>query len=258
VSVELAHQAFGDGPPIVILHGLLGSARNWTTIARRLAESHRVVALDLRNHGGSPWADEMTYEAMADDVHAVMAREGLGSATLIGHSMGGKVAMHLTLCHPEQIARLVVVDIAPVAYAHSFAHYIEAMRRIDLARMSRRADVERELHRSIDDVVVGNFLLQNLVRDEQGLAWRANLEALGANEDAILGFPEPGGRSFFGPTLVMAGEHSPYVRREHRRPIKQMFPEAMIMTIRGAGHWVHAERTDEFLATVKSFLAHTG
>jgi esterase len=254
MTVDLAYQAYGEGSPIVVLHGLLGSARNWTTVARRLAESYRVYALDLRNHGGSPWADEMTYEAMADDVSAFMAREDLGPSTLIGHSMGGKVAMHLALGQPEQIARLIVVDIAPVAYDHSFEHYVDAMRGIDLSRVSRRADVERELHRTIDDVVVANFLLQNLVRGEQGLVWRANLDALSAHDDAILGFPDPGERRYPGPTLFMLGEHSHYVRREHRRPIKRMFPEALIMTIRGAGHWVHAERTDEFLATVRAFL----
>ncbi|MGH6942978.1 MAG: alpha/beta fold hydrolase, partial [Geminicoccaceae bacterium] len=132
MSVELAHVDFGEaGPPIVILHGLLGSARNWSTIAKRLAPAHRVIAVDLRNHGASPWADEVGYEAMADDVRALLARLGLDAPAVVGHSMGGKVAMRLALAHPERVGRLVVVDIAPVAYRRSFGPYVEAMRALD-------------------------------------------------------------------------------------------------------------------------------
>lgn len=255
MSLELAHTEYGEaGPPVVILHGLLGSARNWASIAKRLAETHRVFALDLRNHGGSPWSEVMTFEAMADDVRAFIARRGLAPAAVVGHSMGGKVGMHLALTHPEQIERLVPVDIAPIRYEHSFEAYVDAMRGVDLDAAERRTDVERELATTIPDVGVRNFLLQNLARTEEGFAWRPNLDALAAQMDEILGFPQAESR-YEGPTLFIVGERSHYVRAEHRGEILRLFPQARITTIAQAGHWVHAEQPQAFLAHLETFLA---
>ena len=256
MTLELAYDAFGEtGPPVVILHGLLGSARNWTSIAKELAAGHRVFALDLRNPGRSPWAGTMSVDEMADDVAAFIERHGLSAVTLIGHSLGGKVAMHLALTRPGLVERLVVVDVAPVAYAHSFAPFIEAMRQVDLAAVKRRSDADLQLQGAIPDAALRSFLLQNLVKTETGFSWRVNLEALAANMDELLGFPTPAADAAFGgPTLFIAGGRSYYVQPEHRPLLERLFPNAEHVLIAGAGHWLHAERTAEFLAHVRPFL----
>jgi pimeloyl-ACP methyl ester carboxylesterase len=256
MTVELAHDAFGQsGPPVVMLHGLLGSARNWTSIAKELAASHRVFALDLRNHGRSPWAATMSFDEMAGDVAAFVERHGLGAVTLIGHSLGGKVAMHLALIRPELIERLLVVDVAPVAYAHSFAPFIEAMRQVDLAAVERRSHADLQLLDAVPDAVLRNFLLQNLVKTDAGFAWRVNLEALAANMDELMGFPTPAAdAAYIGPTLFIAGGRSHYIEPEHRPLIERLFPNAEHVVIPGAGHWSHAERPAEFLALARRFL----
>jgi esterase len=256
MSIELAHIAHGEaGPPVVILHGLLGSARNWSTVARQLGASHRVFALDLRNHGGSGWADSMTYDEMAEDVRAFMIRHGLPAAAVIGHSMGGKVAMRLALAHGEAVARLIVVDVAPVAYQRSFAAYIDVLRRLDLGRLTRRSDAVAWLSDHVADQGVQGFLLQNLVSVEGGFAWRVNLPALADNMPELMGYPEsPSPEQYRGPTLFLTGGRSNYVREEHRPAILRLFPNAQITTIPDAGHWVHAEAPGKFLQVVGDFL----
>jgi len=256
VTVALAYDSYGEaGAPLVILHGLLGSARNWSSIARQLSETaHRVCVLDLRNHGRSPWADSMSFDAMAGDVAALIDAQRLRPAAVLGHSLGGKVAMRLALTRPELVARLLVVDVAPVAYAHSFGPLLEAMAAVDLGVVERRTDAERQLERIVDDPVICNFLLQNLVKSEGGFAWRVNLAALAANMPELLGFPAEGARPYREPTLFIAGSRSHYIKDEHRPLIERLFPAADLVTIAGAGHWVHAERPAEFLAEVRRFL----
>jgi pimeloyl-ACP methyl ester carboxylesterase len=256
MSLELAHIAHGEsGAPVVILHGLLGSARNWSTFARQLGETRRVFALDLRNHGASPWADEMTYDQMADDVRAFLARQGLPAAAVIGHSMGGKVAMRLALAHGEQVLRLVVVDVAPVAYRRSFNAYVDAMRGLNLSGINRRSEADALLADKIDDRGVRGFLLQNLASGEDGLAWRVALQALADNMPGRVGFPEPGAdERYEGPALFVTGGRSDYVRPEHRATIRRLFPNAQFAAIPEAGHWVHAEAPEKFLEVVGAFL----
>jgi pimeloyl-ACP methyl ester carboxylesterase len=240
---------------VLILHGLLGSARNWASIARRLGATRRVFALDLRNHGASPWADEMTYDQMAGDVRVFLARQGLPAAAVIGHSMGGKVAMRLALTHGEQVERLVVVDVAPVIYGRSFNAYVEAMRGLDLSRISRRAQADALLAERIADAGVRGFLLQNLISGDDGLAWRVPLQALADNMPALTGFPEPAeSERYEGPALFVTGGRSDYVRPEHHAEILRLFPHAQLITIEGAGHWVHAEAPTVFLEIVQRFL----
>jgi esterase len=257
MTLELAYDGFGDaGPPVVILHGLLGSARNWTSIAKELATTHRVFALDLRNHGRSPWADTMSFDEMAGDVAAFIGAHDLSPAGVIGHSLGGKVAMRLALMRADLVERLVVVDVAPVAYGHSFAPFVEAMRAVDLAAVQRRAEADLQLEGAIGDAAIRNFLLQNLVKTDAGFAWRVNLEALAANMPELVGFPTPGaGSTYHGPTLFIAGGRSPYIEAEHRPLIGRLFPAARHAVIDGAGHWVHAERPAAFLEQVRRFLS---
>lgn len=249
-----AGSAAPDGVPLLILHGLLGSARNWGAVVKTLGETRRVLALDLPNHGASPWTEIMDYPFMAREVAAVIEHLG-GKAAVMGHSMGGKAAMTLALTRPELVERLAVVDIAPVSYSHTFAPYIKAMRGIALAEVSSRGEVEAALAATIPDRGVRAFLMQNLEGGAGGYRWRPNLAVLGAHMDDILAFPRfPDGTFYGGPTLFVAGETSDYIRPAHEDVITQLFPRAETVEVPGAGHWVHADNPAGFLATVGSFL----
>lgn len=254
MTVELVAQTHGEGPDLVILHGLFGSGRNWTTHAKQLAERWRVHLLDLRNHGGSPWHDEVSYPAMAADVAAYLDREGLERPTVVGHSMGGKTAMALALDQGERIERLVVVDIAPVPYGHSHAGFIDAMLALDLPVLGKRSAVDAALAGEIPDAGVRAFLLQNLTQRDGSLAWRLNLCALQAAMPALVGFEVPVREAYEGPAFFLAGADSDYVLPEHEGQIRGLFPEAEISHIPGAGHWVHAEQPAEFMARLTGFL----
>lgn len=258
-AVKLAATEQGSGPPLLILHGLFGSSRNWSTPAQRLGAERHVFALDARNHGASPWADSMTYPDMTADVQAFAAARGLGPAAVIGHSMGGKTAMLLALNHADAVERLVIVDVAPVPYPPALAAYVRAMRAVKLASVSRRAEVDAQLAGAITSQAERAFLLQNLVLESGQARWRLNLPVLDRFMPEISGFPEPAaGVSFAGPALFVAGEHSSYVRPEYRPAIERLFPQARIAQVPGAGHWLHAERPDAFLALVTPFLVSNG
>lgn len=256
MTVMLAHNAFGDGPALVILHGLFGAGRNWASLARRLGESWQVLTPDLRNHGASPWADEMTYPAMAADLLGFLDQQGVERARFVGHSMGGKVAMTMALTHPDRVAALMVVDIAPVAYRHDFSDYISAMLAVDLSRFSRRGEVDAVLREQVPDPGVRAFILQNLAQGEGGLAWRLNLQVLATNMPRISGFPEElTGHSYAGGgVLFLGGDRSDYIREDDHAQILRLFPGAEIETLADAGHWVHAEQPDRFQARLVSFL----
>lgn len=250
----LACTELGSGPPLVILHGLFGSARNWATVAKRLAAHRCVLALDLRNHGASPWTPGMDYPDMAQDVARFVASRALGPVEVIGHSMGGKVAMCLALAEPALVRRLVVVDIAPVAYGHAFAApYAEAMQAIDLARHDTRHAVDRELARSLPDPVLRGFLMTNLARTGGGLRWGVNLEAIARNGDALMDFPKTAAR-YGGPALFVGGARSDYLGADAEAAVSRYFPAAGIARIAEAGHWVHAEAPEAFLGAVAAFL----
>ena len=248
----------GDGRPLLILHGLLGSGRNWLGPARKLnAAGRRVVMADLRNHGQSPWGRPMTYAAMAEDVAELIRRLGAGPVDLLGHSMGGKAAMTLAMAQPDPIARLVLVDIAPVAYGHrSFADYIAAMRAVDLRTVRRRGDADTALSASIEDVGMRAFLLQNLESDGAGgLRWRVDLELLANSLPELVGWEEPAGaRPFERPTAVLRGALSAYVREESYPDFRRLFPALDMVTIPQAGHWPHVEAAEPFLAALAGFL----
>ncbi|HET7594674.1 MAG TPA: alpha/beta fold hydrolase [Stellaceae bacterium] len=258
-AVELAATEQGSGPPLLILHGVFGSGRNWSSLAQHLAAAHHVFALDARNHGASPWADSMSYADMIADVRAFQAARGLERVAVMGHSMGGKTAMLLALSRPEAVERLVVVDVAPVAYQPALAAYVQAMRAADLAGVSRRAQVDAQLAGAIASPGERAFLLQNLVLEGGQARWRLNLPVLERFMPEISGFPELAqGVAFAGPALFIAGERSGYVRPEHGPVIERLFPKARIVQVPEAGHWLHAERPDAFLALVTPFLAGAG
>ncbi|MBF9047732.1 alpha/beta fold hydrolase [Rhodobacterales bacterium LSUCC0031] len=240
-------------PPILIAHGLFGSARNWGVIARRLSEGQgrRVLTVDMRNHGDSPWTDSHSYPDLADDLAGVIAAHG-GQADVLGHSMGGKAAMALALMHPALVRRLIVADIAPVAYGHTQQHLIDAMRAVDLSLVATRRDADMQLAAHVDADGVRAFLLQSL--DVKGRAWRLNLDTLERFMPAILGWPDLAGH-YEGLTLMLSGALSDYVQPDHRPTIKALFPKAQFAKIPGAGHWLHADRPREFEATIAAFFA---
>jgi len=240
-----------DAPPLLIAHGLFGSARNWNVIAKRLSDSRQVITVDMRNHGLSPQFPSQSYADMAGDLAEVIAVHG-GHADILGHSMGGKAAMVLALGHPGLLRRLVVADIAPVAYGHSQSHLIEAMRAVDLTRLETRRDADAQLADAVAEDGVRAFLLQSL--DVKGRRWRLNLDVLEADMDAITGWPEGITGQFAGPTLMLSGAASDYVLPAHRETIRGHFPAARFAKIPGAGHWLHADKPREFEAAVRVFL----
>ena len=255
MPLELAADEFGSGPPVAILHGLFGSGRNWRSVAQHLAADHRVLTFDLRNHGASPWADGMSYSEMVADLRASLRARGVDRPALLGHSMGGKVAMLMALLHPAEVDRLVVVDIAPAANPPNLLAYLRAMRAVDLRGVTRRAEVDGALAGAVPDPAERAFLLHNLVLDEKAARWRLNLEAIERGFPQILGFPDlPAGTAYTGPALFVAGARSNYIQPEHEPGIRRLFPRARIMRIEGAGHWVHAEQQQAFLQAVAPFL----
>jgi esterase len=256
MPIELAANEFGSGPPVAILHGLFGSGRNWRSVVQHLAARHRVLTFDLRNHGASPWADGMSYGEMVEDLRASFRARGIGHAALVGHSMGGKVAMLMALLHPAEVDRLVVVDIAPAANSPNLLAYIRAMRAVDLRGVTRRAEVDVALAGAVPDPAERAFLLQNLVIDENAPHWRLNLEAIERDFPQIVGFPDlPAGTAYLGATLFVAGTRSNYIQPQHEPLIRRLFPRARIMRIEGAGHWIHAEQQQAFLQAVAPFLS---
>lgn len=245
----IRHGTPTDRPTLLIAHGLFGSARNWGVIAKRLSDSREVIAVDMRNHGDSPWYASHTYADLAGDLAEVIAGER-GPIDVLGHSMGGKAAMVLALTRPESLRRLIVADIAPIAYGHTQAHLIAAMREVDLDRVTRRSEAAEQLAQVPDDGT-RSFLLQSLDVTEK--RWTLNLDVLEAEMPAIIGFPEISG-SFDGSAVFLSGGDSDYVRAEHRGPIKALFPKARFAKIPEAGHWLHAQKPREFEASVRAIL----
>lgn len=240
-------------PPLIIAHGLFGSGRNWGVIARRLADARDVWAVDMRNHGESPRLPSHSYPDLAADLAEVIAHIG-APADLLGHSMGGKAAMQLALTQGDLIRRLVVADIAPVAYGHDQTRHIEAMRALDLTDLTTRGEADRRLAATIDDPSLRAFFLQSLdLKAEGGPRWRLNFDVLEAEMPKIVGWPGTVGR-FDHPTLFLTGALSYYVKPEYRDTIRALFPAARFAKLPDAGHWLHAEKPREFEETVRVFL----
>lgn len=239
-----------SGPKLLIVHGLYGSGRNWGVIAKRMSDDRMVLTPDMRNHGDSFWDPVHNYPAMAQDLIQVIEAQD-GPVDVVGHSMGGKAAMVLALKRPDLVNRLVVADIAPVTYTHSQIQFIEAMRQVDLSRVTKRGDAASQLAQYVDDTTLQAFFTQSL--DIKAQKWKLNLDALADQMPHILGFPDISGQ-YDGPTLFLSGATSDYVRPEHRSNIRQLFPKARFAKIPGAGHWLHAEKPREFEASLRAFL----
>jgi esterase len=243
----------GDGPPVVLLHGLFGAGRNFGAMQRALAPRFRVIALDLRNHGDSPHEAGMRYPAMAEDVRETLASLGVARAAIIGHSMGGKTAMAFALLHPPLVGRLMVSDIAPVVYQHDNARLAAAMQAIPLSPSLTRRAADSALAAVEPRSDVRAFLLQNL-RFGEAPHWRVGLTEIAAAVPDLEGWVELPG-TYDGPTVFVTGAQSDYVQPGHRGLIRGLFPQARFVSVKNAGHWVHADNPAGFLSVLEAFLA---
>ncbi|MEP6724150.1 MAG: alpha/beta fold hydrolase [Variovorax sp.] len=255
MALQLAFEALGAGPPVVILHGLFGAGRNWMHIAQSLAAHYRVYLPDARNHGASPWAETMSYAEMALDVAALIEREQLQQPFVIGHSMGGKTAMALALGHPQLVGGVAVIDIAPEDYADQFSSYVSAMRGLDLAAGTQRREIRQALADSLSPEAPVDFLMQNLRHQGDRFDWRLNLLATAVCMRELCGFAAAlRQESYDGPALFLAGADSDYVRPESLAGIRACFPGAQLERIPDAGHWVHADQPQALLCGLHDWL----
>ncbi len=250
--MELYHREMGEGQALVILHGLFGFSDNWQTQAKKFAEYYRVVLVDLRNHGHSPWSEDFSYALMVEDLAELFKKLGLKQVLLLGHSMGGKVAMHFAQKNPSLVSKLIVVDMGVKSYPLHHQHILEAFNNIDLTSLSARSEAEAILKQFIDSEGVRQFLLKNLYWKEKGkLSWRVNFPVLEAAMPEILRalpFVE-----VFVPTLFIRGNLSNYILDEDIPSLETYFPDTQITTIQNAGHWVHAEAPDASVDSVLGF-----
>ena len=250
--------SYGEGGrPVVFCHGLFGQGRNWTQVAKALAGEHRTVLVDMPDHGRSAWSEQFDYLGAADRVAALLA--GDEPAALVGHSMGGKIAMLVALRRPELVERLLVVDVSPVAYHHSeeFRGYIDAMKGLDLSSLERRSDADRALADAVPNRSVRGFLLQNLRHEHGRWSWQLNLDLIDRDIEELGGWPEErldGVAPYEGPVLWVAGADSHYVREEYSGPMDRWFPANRKVTVKGAGHWVHSEQPEVFVEVLRRFL----
>ena len=266
-TVDLNTLAVGTaGPRVAFLHGLFGQGRNWTQIAKALAgpdgTGARCLLVDLPDHGRSPWTQEFSYETYADHVAATLAAAAPGESwVLVGHSLGGKVAMVTTLTHPGLVRSLVGVDIAPKDYGDldRFVHYIDAMRALPLDELTGRADAEERFARVEPDAGVRGFLLQNLRRQGTTWSWQANLELIArdaarGHDSRIADFPDTGSPAYDGPVVWLVGGDSSYVRDEDTEQMRDLFPRARPVVVKGVGHWVHSEAPEVVTETLRRML----
>lgn len=254
--MKLFYRKYGEGKPVIILHGLFGLSDNWVSHGKRLSNHFSVYLLDLRNHGQSPHSPTFNYHAMADDLHEFVRENKLDNPVIIGHSMGGKVAMNFALQYPNMIERLVVIDISPTKYPDRDAHFeiISAMMSINFEAINKREEVYEILETSIPSEKIRLFIMKNLYRKTRhSFDWRLNLNAINNNMDNVFAGIESDGTNNL-PALFIRGSLSDYIKTEDEKTIRDYFPNAEIKTIEGVGHWVHAEAPSELCDLLSTFL----
>ena len=250
--MDLFYRELGSGKPLVILHGLFGFSDNWQTHAKKFSEYYRVILVDLRNHGHSPWSEEFSYQLMVDDLLELFNKLNLSDVILLGHSMGGKVAMHFAQSHPEFLEKIIVVDMGVKEYPLHHQHILKAFDSIDLSQLTARSEAERILSSFIESKGVVQFLLKNLYWIDKGkLAWRVNFKVLQlAMPEILKALPC---KEVFVPTLFIRGALSDYILNADIEEIENLFPDSQLVTVEQAGHWVHAEAPEEFTDSVLYF-----
>ncbi len=249
--MQLHTQILGQGQPLVLLHGLFGSADNWGTVAKHFAQHYQVISIDLRNHGRSPHSDSQTYAEMADDLLETFDALGMDRVHLLGHSLGGKVAMQFAMQYPAKVSKLIVVDMAMRAYPDRYTQLMNHMLAVNLSQMASRNEVDNALKDVIPHLRVRQFLLTNLVKNEAQLQWRINLLALKQNYATLIAAVAV---HFDQPALFIRGERSDYVQEHDITELQQHFPKAQFVTL-PTDHWVHAEQPQLFIDALGAFLA---
>lgn len=251
--MKLNFVKLGEGSPLIILHGVFGALDNLMSVAKELAEHHTVYLVDQRNHGKSPHSDEFNYEVMAEDLKEFINDNDIERPAILGHSMGGKTAMKFAITHTNMWDKLIVVDISPKAYPVHHQTILKGLKSIDMDKLGSRSDADKKLAQYVDDLGTRQFLLKNLSRSKDGYSWKLNLKAIDENIEAIgEGLEER--LATEKEVLFIRGEKSDYIRNEDYILINQIFPNARIETVEGAGHWVHAEKPKELIELVLSFL----
>jgi len=250
----LNFQQLGSGPDVILIHGLFGSLENLNMVAKHLATSYCVTQVDVRNHGLSFQENSMEYSELAQDVISLMDHLYIAKADILGHSMGGKIAMQLALTFPERVNKLIVADIAPVEYPPHHESIIAGLQSINLSQVKQRKDADRQLAPYVDNMGVRQFLLRNLASQDGNFYFKCNLEYIAHCYPQIMQ-AYSGDSRFDGQTLFIKGSESDYIRSEHRAIIGRLFPHASAKIIQGAGHWLHAEKTTAFNKVVSDFLA---
>ena len=253
--MKLHFREMGTGSPLIILHGLFGLSDNWQTLAKYLSQQYRVYLVDLRNHGRSPHSPEFTYSLMAEDIYTFMQDNQIAEAAVMGHSMGGKVAMHFALTYPHKVTKLIVVDIAPKAYPVHHQEIINALNALNVGTIKTRGEIDEALAQHIPEEEVRMILTKNLYRTEDNtFAWRMNLAAIEANIEEV-GKETQSEAPFTKPVLFIKGARSGYIKPQaDTEPIQKLFPAAQIKTVENAGHWVHAQAPQEVFNLVTEFL----
>lgn len=247
-------QAGETGPAIVILHGVFGSADNWLTVGKQIADlGFRVFMLDQRNHGRSPWSDDFGYHEMAEDLQEFLNDQQITDPILIGHSMGGKTVMQYAMNHPDTWQKMVVVDIAPRFYPVHHTSILKGMNLMPLAAMRSRQEAENFFTQYEDHPGTRNFILKNLARGDNGFTWRLNLPVL-TREIETVGSELSGIRTVTRPVLFLRGELSSYIADEDEKEIRRLFTDVRIEMIAGAGHWIQAEQPQAFIEAVMKFI----
>ncbi|WP_462253750.1 alpha/beta fold hydrolase [Ekhidna sp.] len=252
--MKLNFRTLGSGDPLIIMHGVFGSSDNWQTLGKVFSESFKVYLVDLRNHGNSPHSDTFNYDVMVEDVAELMNDQGITKANFLGHSMGGKVAMHFATQHSHMVDRLVVVDIAPKHYPPHHQQIFKGFHSVDLANLKNRKEADEQMAEVISNFGVRQFILKNLDRRKDGsFGWKLNLEVI---ESAVENVGEglEGEVSFAGKTIFIAGGKSDYINSSDKELIQKYFPSSQIVTVDGAGHWVHAEKPQQLSDLVLDFL----
>ena len=257
--MELNNRQYSEnGAPVLVLHGLFGRLSNWGWHCKQLAQQYAVYGVDLRNHGDSPHSDQLDYQVMAEDVRQLIVRLGLESCCIVGHSMGGKVAMQLALSFPDLIEKLVIVDIAPVSYpedADGHMNVLAAMDAVKLGEIKSRTQAEVTIEDYIPQEATRKFLLTNLVRNKEGsFEWRLDKDSIRKNY-ANLRAELIATMSFLKPVLFIKGSLSPYIKPEHEAQIKELFPAASVKLLMDAGHWLHAEKPQALQKILLKFLS---
>jgi len=252
--LQLAFEKFGDSQntPLIILHGFFASSRNWRSIARILSARHCVYVVDMRNHGRSPQTKIMDYPSMTSDLQYFLEQQEITQANLLGHSMGGKTAMWFTLNYPDSVEKLIVADISPSRYQHSFNKTIQALKDLPLCSIRNRKEADVVLAKSIEDNNYRQFLLQNLQLKNGEYSWRVDLDTFYQSADNIIAFPDADGlMPYLGDALFLKGENSDYIKADD---VFSLFPNALIQSIPDTAHWLHVQAPERFCHEVNVFL----